>query len=99
MVSVRLLRKIADTGRDEPGALRYSAVQTPGNSMPYTLVQAAGKSTAERICLQPRKEKYNLLVMGLKGNNPLPSMSLVSVPTEIYNIDIDYRCGWCTQRQ
>ncbi|GAB3812600.1 universal stress protein [Pontibacter rugosus] len=57
--------------------------------VPYTLVRAAGKSTAERICLQLRKHKYDLLVMGLKGNNPLPSLSLGSVPTELYNMDID----------
>lgn len=57
--------------------------------VPYTPVRAAGKSTAERICLQLRKEKHDLLVLGLKGSNPIPSLSLGSVPTEIYNMDID----------
>ncbi|GHA61838.1 universal stress protein [Pontibacter akesuensis] len=57
--------------------------------VPYTLVRAAGKSTAERISLQLRKGKHDLLVLGLKGNNPIPSLSLGSVPTKIYNMDID----------
>ncbi|MFC7000088.1 universal stress protein [Rufibacter roseus] len=57
--------------------------------VPYVLVRAAGKSTAERICLQLRKKKYDLLVLGLKGNNPIPSLSLGSVPTNLYNMDID----------
>ncbi|WP_162051425.1 universal stress protein [Pontibacter pamirensis] len=57
--------------------------------VPYTLVRAAGKSTAERISLQLRKGKYDLLVLGLKGSNPIPSLSLGSVPTKIYNMDID----------
>ncbi|MCC9166531.1 universal stress protein [Pontibacter harenae] len=57
--------------------------------VPYALVRAAGKSTAERICLQLRKGKHDLLVLGLKGNNPIPSLSLGSVPTQIYNMDID----------
>lgn len=57
--------------------------------VPYTLVRAANKSIAERICLQLRKKKYDMLVLGLKGNNPLPSLSLGSVPTELYSMDID----------
>jgi nucleotide-binding universal stress UspA family protein len=57
--------------------------------VPYTLVRAAGKSIAERIVQQLRKGKYDLLVLGLKGSNPIPSLSLGSVPTEIYSMDID----------
>lgn len=56
---------------------------------PYTLVRAAGKSIAERISLQLQKGKHDLLVLGLKGNNPLPSLSIGSVPTTIYNMDIN----------
>nr|MBI1229518.1 BCCT family transporter [Cytophagales bacterium] len=56
--------------------------------VPYTLVRAAGKSTAERISMQLRKGKHDLLVLGLKGNSPIPSLSLGSVPTELYNMDI-----------
>ncbi len=57
--------------------------------VPYKLIRAAGKSTAERICLQLRKGKFDLLVLGLKGNNPIPSLNLGSVPTTIYNMDIN----------
>jgi nucleotide-binding universal stress UspA family protein len=57
--------------------------------VPYTLVRAAGKSIAERIGIQLQKNKYDMLVLGLKGSNPIPSLSLGSVPTEIYNMDID----------
>ena len=57
--------------------------------VPYALVRAAGKSRAERICLRLRKGKFDLLVLGLKGRKPIPSLSLGSVPTNIYNMDID----------
>lgn len=57
--------------------------------VPYTLVRAANKSIAERITLHLEKGRHDLLVLGLKGNNPLPSLSLGSVPTEMYNTDID----------
>ncbi|MCX2739052.1 universal stress protein [Pontibacter anaerobius] len=57
--------------------------------IPYTLVRAAGKTVAERINLQLQKGKHDLLVVGLKGHNPIPSLSLGSVPTELYNMDID----------
>ncbi|MCC9135790.1 universal stress protein [Pontibacter silvestris] len=57
--------------------------------VPYSLIRAAGKSIAERICLQLQNGKHDLLVLGLKGNNPIPSLSLGSVPTELYNMDID----------
>jgi nucleotide-binding universal stress UspA family protein len=57
--------------------------------VPYVLVRAAGKSIAERIAIQLHKGKNDLLVLGLKGSNPIPSLSLGSVPTEIYNMDID----------
>lgn len=57
--------------------------------VPYTLVRAANKSIAERIVLHLEKGRHDLLVLGLKGNNPLPSLSLGSVPTEMYNTDID----------
>ncbi|WP_299757959.1 universal stress protein [uncultured Pontibacter sp.] len=58
-------------------------------NVPYTLVRAANKSIAERICLQIDKGRHDLLVLGLKGSNPLPSLSLGSVPTEMYNTDIN----------
>ncbi|WP_018479338.1 universal stress protein [Pontibacter roseus] len=57
--------------------------------VPYTLVRAANKSIAERIVLHLEKGGHDLLVLGLKGNNPLPSLSLGSVPTEMYNTDIN----------
>ncbi|ALI99940.1 universal stress protein [Rufibacter tibetensis] len=57
-------------------------------NVPYTLVRAANKSIAERITLHLEKGGHDLLVLGLKGNNPLPSLSLGSVPTEMYNTDI-----------
>lgn len=57
--------------------------------IPYTLVRAANKSVAERISLHLEKGRHNMLVLGLKGNNPIPSLSLGSVPTEIYNSDIE----------
>ncbi|GAB3204341.1 nucleotide-binding universal stress UspA family protein [Pontibacter aydingkolensis] len=57
--------------------------------IPYTLVRAANKSIAERISLHLEKGRHDLLVLGLKGNNPLPSLSLGSVPTEMYNTDIN----------
>jgi nucleotide-binding universal stress UspA family protein len=57
--------------------------------VPYSLVRAAGKSRSERICQQLRKGKYDLLVLGLKGKKSIPSLSLDSVPTKIYNMDID----------
>ncbi len=57
--------------------------------VPYTLVRAAGKSIAERTVEQLSKGKYDMLVLGLKGSNPIPSLSLGSVPTEIYSMDID----------
>jgi nucleotide-binding universal stress UspA family protein len=58
-------------------------------NVPYNMVRAAGKSTAERIILQLGKDKYGLLVLGLKGSNPIPSLSPGSVPTALYNSDID----------
>ncbi|WP_276497495.1 universal stress protein [Pontibacter litorisediminis] len=58
-------------------------------TVPYTLVRAANKSIAERIILHLEKGRHDLLVLGLKGNNPLPSLSLGSVPTEMYNTDVD----------
>jgi nucleotide-binding universal stress UspA family protein len=57
--------------------------------IPYTLVRAAGKSVPERIKMQLDKGKYDLLVLGLKGNNPIPSLSLGSVPTNLYSMDIN----------
>ncbi|PRY14204.1 nucleotide-binding universal stress UspA family protein [Pontibacter ummariensis] len=57
--------------------------------VPYTLVRAANKSIAERIIIHLNKGKHDLLVLGLKGHNPIPSLSLGSVPTEIYNTDIN----------
>ncbi|ARS34682.1 universal stress protein [Pontibacter actiniarum] len=57
--------------------------------VPYTLVRAAGKSIAERIAMELQRGKYDLLVVGLKGSNPIPSLSLGSVPTKLYNMDIN----------
>lgn len=57
--------------------------------IPYTLVCAANKSIAERIALHLEKGRHDLLVLGLRGNNTLPALSLGSVPTEVYNSDID----------
>ncbi|WP_242917985.1 universal stress protein [Pontibacter liquoris] len=57
--------------------------------VPYTLVRAANKSIAERIALHLEKGHHDLLVLGLRGNNALPALSLGSVPTEVYNSDID----------
>lgn len=57
--------------------------------VPYTLVRAANKSIAERIALHVEKGHHDLLVLGLRGNNPLPMLNLGSVPTEIYNSDIN----------
>lgn len=57
--------------------------------VPYTLVRAAGKTVAERIHMQLEKGRHDLLVVGLKGHNPIPSLSLGSVPTELYSMDTD----------
>jgi nucleotide-binding universal stress UspA family protein len=57
--------------------------------IPYTLVRAANKSIADRITLQLEKGGHDLLVLGLKGNNPIPSLSLGSVPTAVYNAEIN----------
>ncbi|MDO6391904.1 universal stress protein [Pontibacter sp. BT731] len=57
--------------------------------MPYTLVRAANKSIAERIALHLEKGRHDLLVLGLRGTNPLPMLNMGSVPTEVYNSDID----------
>lgn len=57
--------------------------------VPYILVRAAGKSVAERISMQLQKGKHDLLVVGLKGHNPIPSLSLGSVPTQLYDMDLD----------
>lgn len=56
--------------------------------VPYVLVRAAGKSKADRIKMQLSKGKYDLLVLGLKGKDQLPSLSLGTVPTDLYNTDI-----------
>lgn len=57
--------------------------------VPYILVRAAGKSIAERIRMQLSKGKHDMLVLGLKGNDPLPTFSLGGVPKAIYNTDIN----------
>ncbi|MEX2591776.1 MAG: universal stress protein [Anditalea sp.] len=57
--------------------------------VPYHFVRAAGKSIPERIVKHLDKKKHGLLVLGLKGNDPLPSLSLGSVPTILYNTDIN----------
>jgi nucleotide-binding universal stress UspA family protein len=57
--------------------------------VPYILVRAAGKSVAERISMQLEKGKHDLLVVGLKGHNPIPSLSLGSVPNQLYDMDLD----------
>ena len=71
---------------------RFSDLQKwhPGiAAIPYSLVRAAGKSIAERIGLHLKKGNHDLLVLGLKGNNPIPSLSLGSVPSALYNTDIN----------
>jgi len=57
--------------------------------VPYTLVRAANKSIAERIAQHLEKGHHDLLVLGLRGTNALPALSLGSVPAEVYNSDID----------
>lgn len=56
--------------------------------VPYHLVRAAGYSIPERILKQLNKKKYDLLVVGLKSNKPLPSFSIGGVPSALYNSDI-----------
>ncbi|KAA9325158.1 universal stress protein [Adhaeribacter soli] len=56
--------------------------------VPFTLVRAANKNIAERIALHLQKGHHDLLVLGLKGNNAMPGLSLGSVPTEVYNSDL-----------
>ncbi|MFT2008088.1 universal stress protein [Pontibacter sp. 13R65] len=58
------------------------------SEVPYTLMRAADKSIGERICQHLKRGKHDLLVLGLKGNNPLPSLSLGSVPTELYGSEV-----------
>src|SRR5690606_6247683 len=41
--------------------------------VPYQLVRAAGNSIPERIIKHLNKEKHDLLVLGLKGNKPIPT--------------------------
>jgi nucleotide-binding universal stress UspA family protein len=70
---------------------RFAALQRKHEEIagvPYTLVRAANKSVAERIRLHLGKGKHDLLVLGLKGSNPLPSLRFGSVPKEIYNMDL-----------
>ena len=57
--------------------------------IPYTLVRAANKSIAERIILHLEKGQHDLLVLGLKGLNQLPPLSLGSVPNDLYNSNIN----------
>ncbi|GGK88280.1 universal stress protein [Rufibacter glacialis] len=57
--------------------------------VPYALVRAANKSIGERIALHLEKGGHDLLVLGLRGNSPLPMLNLGSVPSEIYSSDIN----------
>ena len=82
----KAVRKAEEIVRERFSHLQKKHQEIAG--VPYQLVRAAGKSIAERIALQLAKGKYNLLVLGLKGNNPIPSLSLGSVPTALYNTDI-----------
>ncbi|RPD44292.1 universal stress protein [Hymenobacter sediminis] len=70
---------------------RFAALQRKHPEIarvPYTLVRAANKSVAERIRLHLAKGKHDLLVLGLKEINPLPSLSFGSVPKEVYHMDL-----------
>ncbi|GAA4441658.1 hypothetical protein GCM10023188_40450 [Pontibacter saemangeumensis] len=82
----KAVRKAEEIVKGRFAALQKKHLEISG--VPYTLVRAAGKSTAERIRLHLDKGKYDLLVLGLKGNNPLPSLSFGGVPKEIYNMDM-----------
>lgn len=57
--------------------------------LPYTLVRAANRTIAERIGMQLEKGQHDLLILGLRGNNALPALGLGSVPTDVYNSDIN----------
>ncbi|MGY2132934.1 universal stress protein [Hymenobacter sp. HD11105] len=82
----KAVRKAEEIVKERFAALQRKHQETAG--VPYTLVRAANKSVAERIRLHLGKGKHDLLVLGLKGNNPLPSLSFGSVPKEIYNLDL-----------
>lgn len=57
--------------------------------VPHHFVRAAGKSIPERIVIHLNKGKHDLIVLGLKGKEPMPSFSLGTVPTALYNMDIN----------
>ncbi|QNE38630.1 universal stress protein [Hymenobacter sp. NBH84] len=82
----KAVKKAEEIVKERFATLQRKHQETAG--VPYTLVRAANKSVAERIRLHLGKGKYDLLVLGLKGSNPLPSLRLGSVPKEIYNMDL-----------
>lgn len=57
--------------------------------VPFHLVRAAGNSIPGRIIKHLNKNKQDLLVLGLKGNKPIPTFSLGSTPVSLYNSDIN----------
>ena len=82
----KAVKKAEEIVQERFATLQRKHQETAG--VPYTLVRAANKSVAERIRLHLSKGKYDLLVLGLKGSNPLPSLRFGSVPKEIYNMDL-----------
>ena len=82
----KAVRKAEEIVKERFAALQKKHSEIAG--VPYTLVRAANKSIAERIRLHLDKGNHDLLVLGLKGNNPLPSLSFGGVPKEIYNMDL-----------
>ncbi|UOR04079.1 universal stress protein [Hymenobacter aerilatus] len=82
----RAVKKAEEIVKERFAALQRKHQETAG--VPYTLVRAANKSVAERIRLHLGKGNYDLLVLGLKGSNPLLSLRFGSVPKEIYNMDL-----------
>ncbi|RIJ34196.1 universal stress protein [Pontibacter oryzae] len=83
----KAIRKAEEVVKEKFSDLQKRHQEIAG--VPYTLVRAAGKSIAERITMQLEKGNHDLLVLGLKGHNPVPSLSLGSVPTELYNMDLN----------
>jgi nucleotide-binding universal stress UspA family protein len=53
-------------------------------AMNFSIVRAAGKSVAERLENHLARNGNDLLILGRRGSNPLPTLKLGSVPTELY---------------
>ena len=54
------------------------------DKMNFFIVRAAGKSVAERIESHLARHGNDFLILGRKGSNPLPTLNLGSVPSELY---------------